>query len=1104
VLVCAQCGRQNADDARFCSACGSPLTTAPGEAREERKVVTIVFADLVGFTARSEQLDPEDVRATLSPYYTQLRTELERRGGTVEKFIGDAVMAVFGAPVVHEDDPERAVRAALAIRDSIVEDGRLQVRIALTTGEALVSLDARASEGEGLVAGDVVNTAARLQGAAPVNGILVDESTQRATARSIDYDEAEPVTAKGKAEPIRVWAVREARSRPGADLREQGAPLVGRRRELHFLTDALDRAREERSPQLVTLVGVPGIGKSRLVHELSRVVDAEPELVSWRQGRSLPYGEGLAYWALAEMTKAQAGILESDTPEEAGWKLAESVDALGPDDSEQIVEYLRPLVGLGSHGERGGDQRAERFAAWRRFFELLAERSPTVLVFDDLHWADEDLLDFVDHLADWAAGVPLFVVCVARPELLERRPGWGGGKPNALTLSISPLSDEDTARLLASLLDQAVLPAELQSTLLSRAGGNPLYAEQFARLVAESGRDAELTLPENVQGIIAARLDGLPAEEKQLLQDAAVLGKVFWLGAVAEVGDRDARAAEEALHSLERKEFVRRERRSSVGAEEEYAFKHVLVRDVAYGQIPRVGRAERHERAAGWIERLGRPDDHAEMLAHHYLEALRLRRLSGQEVDPGLLERARLAARDAGDRALTLGAFPAAAALYEAALELWPADDDRRPALLLAYAHSRVDDIAFDDRVLEEAVEGLLRAGQPEAAAEAEALLAGMSLNRGHKDEALQRLERARTLVEGRGPTPEKAFVLQELARVLMMSEDFDRTIELGTASLRLAEELGLDAVRARNLNTLGVAKAVSGDLSGLADLEQAVAIASAAHSHEEASAAGNLAWTTAMIGDLRRASELHVQARSVADRMGLRAYIRWQRAEHVFHCHWEGRWDEALATADAFIRDIEAGNAHYMESSVRQVRGEIDLARGDVVAALAEARRATEAARGANDPQTLNPTLAFEVRVRVLDGDRDGAAPLADELLEAWTASGVRPPHEAVDGAWALRDLGRSAELLQALDRAKVQTPWHQAARHLAHGELVAAADVYSEIGTVPDEAYARLRAAEELVAAGRRAEADEQLRLALPVFMQLGATAWATEAQSLLAESA
>jgi class 3 adenylate cyclase len=354
MIVCAQCGRENPADARFCLACGSRLEAPAAKAREERKIVTVLFADLVGFTARSEQLDPEDVRATLSPYYARLRSELERRGGTVEKFIGDAVMAVFGAPVAHEDDPERAVRAGLAIRDAIVEDGQLQVRIAITTGEALVTLDAAPSEGEGMVAGDVVNTAARLQSAAPVNGLLVDETTQRATRQVIRFREAEPVTAKGKTDAIAVWEAQEARSRFGVDLGQSGAPLVGRRRELDLLTGALARAREERSPQLVTLVGVPGIGKSRLVYELWQVIDAEPDLTYWRQGRSLPYGEGVSYWALAEMAKAQAGILESDTPDEAGQKLAEAVAGLGLEHDDRILESLRPLVGAGADADAGG------------------------------------------------------------------------------------------------------------------------------------------------------------------------------------------------------------------------------------------------------------------------------------------------------------------------------------------------------------------------------------------------------------------------------------------------------------------------------------------------------------------------------------------------------------------------------------------------------------------------------------------------------------------------------------------------------------------------------------------------------------------------------
>ena len=319
---------------RFCPFCGAALTEAPPlERREERKVVTVLFADLVGFTARSERLDPEDVRALLAPYHAHLRSELERFGGTVEKFIGDAVMALFGAPVAHEDDPERAVRAALAIRDWALEQGEeLQVRIAVNTGEALVSLDARPSEGEAMAAGDVVNTAARMQAAAPLNGVLAGELTYRATAQAIEYREAEPVIGKGKSAPIRAWEAVQARSRLGVDVsREPQGLLVGRTRELQLLVSTLARVREERAAQLVTLVGVPGIGKSRLVTELLGAVEQGAELVRWRQGRSLPYGEGVTFWSLAEIVKAEAGILESDTPEEATERLVHAVRRVATD-----------------------------------------------------------------------------------------------------------------------------------------------------------------------------------------------------------------------------------------------------------------------------------------------------------------------------------------------------------------------------------------------------------------------------------------------------------------------------------------------------------------------------------------------------------------------------------------------------------------------------------------------------------------------------------------------------------------------------------------------------------------------------------------------------
>ena len=452
--------------------------------------------------------------------------------------------------------------------------------------------------------------------------------------------------------------------------------------------DAFSRARAERVAQLVTLVGVPGIGKSRLVYELAQVLESDQELIFWRQGRSPPYGEGVTYAALAEIVKAQAGILDSDPAHEVRAKLDAAAQEIGVGELERgrLVVQLGRLVGVGLDTDRGDDRQGTDFVAWRRFLEALAERGPLVLVFEDLHWAEENLLDFVDHLVDWASGVPLLVVGTARPELLERRPGWGGGKPNALTVSLSPLSVEETASLIEALLERPALPAELQSGLLDRAGGNPLYAEQFVRMLGERPGGDGLPLPETVQGIIAARLDSLPADEKELLQDAAVVGKVFWAGAL---GDRDRTWLDERLHRLERKQFVVRERRSTVAGEDEFAFRHVLVREVAYGQIPRADRAAKHRRVAEWIDALGRRDDDAEMLAHHYSTALDLARAAG-DVDPVLEAQTRSALREAGDRALGLHAYLAAAQFYGRALELWPRDDPKRALILSQYGRALV------------------------------------------------------------------------------------------------------------------------------------------------------------------------------------------------------------------------------------------------------------------------------------------------------------------------------------------------------------------------------------------------------------------------------
>jgi class 3 adenylate cyclase len=1101
-VSCPSCGKEVPGAFPFCPFCGAALAgQAAAAGREERKVVTVVFADLVGFTARAERLDPEDVRALLSSYHAQLRSELERFGGTVEKFIGDAVMAVFGAPVAHEDDPERAVRAALAIRDRAVEEGgELQVRVAVNTGEALVSLAARPAQGEALVAGDVVNTAARLQAAAPLNGVLVGEQTRRATLDAIEYRRAEPVAAKGKSEPVAAWEAVGARARVGAGVVGAASALVGRKRELSLLVQTLARVREERAPQLVTLVGVPGIGKSRLVSELFGTVERDVELVGWRQGRSLPYGEGITFWALAEIVKAQAGILESDGAEQTQEKLRRTVEQLASDgpEAQWLERHLRPLAGLAEESSAGAE---EVFAAWRRFLEALADERPLVLVFEDLHWADDALLEFVDQLVERVAAVPLLVLATARPELLQRRPGWGGGKPNAATISLPPLSEAETARLLQGLLERPLLEAQTQEALLLRAGGNPLYAEQYARVLVERGDLSEL--PETVQGIIAARLDALSEQEKLLLQDAAVVGKVFWVGAVEAVGGLPRWQAEELLHALERKEFVQRSRSSSVASESEYAFRHLLIRDVAYGQIPRAVRSRRHQAAAAWIDSLGRSEEQAELLAHHYLQALELAEAAG--LDTGTLaERAREALRDAGDRAAGLYALDAAERFYDAALRLWPEGDPERARLLFRRA-APVHHLAGGEPVqLVQARDALLAAGNRTEAAEAEMLLSTSFWMRGQPELAGGHADRASALLDGAAPSRSTAWVILRLAsRAAIIRGDSAASLELASRGLALAEQLGWPEGVSEALTLIGTTRVELGDDGGLEDLERSIEIASAAGALGELSRAyNNLSTVHGMLGHLDRGYELRLEGARITERIGSVAQTRWFLGVLSEYPYRRGDWDEALRMADEFLAPVDAGEPHYVSWQVLARRAEIRSARGATAAAIEDAEHALDLVAAITDPQARYFTNALCAHVLAASSRREQAARLVQKFRDD-LARGVGLSFAAIalpTVASAALGLGLLPDLADALQQ-HVATRWTDVVRLYAAGDLAAAAELLGQIGSKPEQAEARLHAAEQLVGEGRRAEADEQLEPALAFYRSVGAMRYLRACESLLA---
>jgi class 3 adenylate cyclase len=1064
--------------------------------RRERKVVTVLFADLVGFTARAEMLDPEDVEEILRPYHERLRAELERFGGTVEKFIGDAVMALFGAPVAHEDDPERAVRAALAIRDWISEEGKLEVRIAVNTGEALVNLEARPEVGQGMAAGDVVNTTARLQSAAPVNGILVGETTYRATRNVIDYEAFDSVEAKGKSDPIPVWLATQARASVRTEPVSTAAPLIGRDREIALLRETLVRVREEATPQLVTIVGVAGIGKSRLVRDLFDVVENSGVLTFWRQGRSLPYGEGVTFWALAEIVKAQAGILETDDDADAEGKLRSAVANLVADEAEveTLARSLAPLVGIHRDSRLDLASQTETFAAWRQLFEAMAEQHPLVLVFEDIQWANDGLLDFIDHLADWATRLPILIVCTARPELVERRPGWGGGKLNATTLSLSPLSDEDTARLLGELLAAPVLEAEHQRALLTRAGGNPLYAEQFAQLIAEQAGEG---IPETVQGIIAARIDRLSRAEKELLQDAAVVGKVFWLGALLD--GRKRGDIEGLLHSLERKGFLERARRTSVANEPEYAFLHVLVRDVAYGQIPRGNRTAKHLRIAEWIESLGRNEDHAEMLAHHYARALELAR--GVDTNE-VLRRARASFRAAGDRAVSLGAFVAAANFYEQALTLHSADDRERGDVLFALARALKG--AGDDRqyeAFETARVALLANGDVDRAGETLALQAETRWIHGDFERATHDLSEAEELVRDRPPSASKARILAEAARFHMVADRQEAAVPLGEEALAIAEEFGLDEIRAGALVTVASARSWSRrEKETIEELRAALEYADRINSSAVAfRAINNLAVSLRQVlGDIPGARQLAECGLRRAEHTGDRGQITWFKGILADDVFWLGDFDRALTLAESVL---EHGPEHYQAQVAYQVRARIRLARDDAAGALSDVEHGIERARRANEAQAMNPNLSSAAFVLASLRRDAEAAELVDEVLadiRTRKRSGLAE-HAFLVLAMAAGELGRNEEFLDATSEIEQVTPWLASARAYAADDIVRAI-VLSESLSVPDSEWIRLRAAARL----NEREAQPEIERALNFWRAVRATRYIREGESFLAATA
>ncbi|MFZ0342515.1 MAG: AAA family ATPase [Gaiellaceae bacterium] len=663
--TCRACGQDNPEVARFCLACGASFA-AETPPREERRIVSVVFVDLVGFTSRSEQLDPEDVRAILTPYHGTVRDELESFGGVVEKFVGDAVMAVFGAPTAHGDDPERAVRAALAVRDAVIvlntEQPQLELRIrgAVNTGEAVVTLSARPALGEAMVAGDVVNTASRLQQHAPVGEIVVGEETYRATRSAIEYEPIEAVTAKGKSSPIATWRAVAAASATG-ERHLSTTPFVGRGREVGLLDATWERVERERRPYLITVLGTPGVGKSRLSAEFTERISSRGGRVV--RGRCLPYRERSAYGAFAMQVKELAGIYDSDDLALATGKLRTLVEQLvGQEEAEAVAGHIAILLGFETKATT--PDRNSLFQSVRVFIEAGARNEATAFVFEDIHWADPVLLDLIELLAAHLHDLPVLLLTLARPELLDLRPSWGGGLLAYNALPLEPLGGKEAAELALHLLGVDAKAAQVTEA----AEGNPLFIEQLAAVLKERGEEAE-GLPTTVRGLVAARLDALPVEERDIVLDASIVGRIFWRGALERIA-RDAAGLDETLASLERRDLIHRDTVSRIEGDEQWSFKHVLIRDVAYDLQPRARRRQGHRHSAEFIEE-STPEvgEAGAALARHWRGA-------------GELEHAVQHFVAAAEEAERGWAKQYAVALYKEALDMTPADDIERVRFL--------------------------------------------------------------------------------------------------------------------------------------------------------------------------------------------------------------------------------------------------------------------------------------------------------------------------------------------------------------------------------------------------------------------------------------
>jgi class 3 adenylate cyclase/tetratricopeptide (TPR) repeat protein len=1150
-VTCRQCGTENRAEARFCSSCGSalarvcpsghpvaagarfcdecgaaleagpaPEATAPPPAAE-RRLVSVLFADLVGFTVASESRDPEETRELLSRYFDTCRRLIELYGGTVEKFIGDAVMAVWGTPTATEDDAERAVRAALDLVAAVSALGdevgtpELRARAAVLTGEAAVTVGA---EGQGMVAGDLVNTASRIQSLADPGAVLVGEATRRATDQTIVYADAGTHELKGKVGLVQLWQALRVVSGARGSLKSSGleAPFVGRDRQLRRIKDLFHACADDRRPQLISITGIAGVGKSRLAWEFYKYFDGLPQITYWHRGRCLSYGEGVTYWALADMVRMRARIAEDEEQPSALAKLGEVVQEHLPDDEERrfVEPRLRHLLGLEDSTRFDRD---DLFAAWRLFIERLADVYPTVMVFEDMQWADASLLDFIEYLLEWSRSSPLFVVTLARPELQERRPGWGAGTRNFTSLYLEPLPTEAMEELLAGLVPG--LPEALRNQILDRAEGIPLYAVETVRMLLDRGALVQegsvyrptgtvgvLEVPETLHALIAARLDGLSGDERRVLQNGAVLGKTFTMQALAVLSGASGAELDEILTSLTRKEVLGVQSDPRSPEHGQYGFLQDLLRHVAYETLAKADRKAKHLAAAAYLEETWGEHEVVEVVASHYLDAYGLAPEAADAAEIRTLAAERLA--HAGERASSLGASEEGERYFAQAAEL-SADAATRAELLeqagrMAW-HGARSQQARDH--LDQAHEIFEAEGRKKHAALVSAVLSEIDFREGHVRDAVTRLERALAELEGDDPDADVAAVAAQLGRFLALDQKFEEAFPHLERALDLGEALGLDEVVAQALsskalvyrqrNRLGEARIL---------LEGAMDLAIEHDLHASAlRALNNLGVILESSDQYDQAVRLFDRGVELARRVGDRVYETGLDGGAISSLVVLGRWGEAIGRSVEVPTDsLEAGVLLAPLATAYAERGD-----------LAQARRQLEdpGLRASEDIQAQTSLDVEEATVLRKEGRLREALELAERAFASRDELGVTyltmklALVEALEAAFALdapddvRRLMAEIEVLRPGERPPLLQAQAQRFRgKLDHDEAAFkdAIALFRELSLAFWLAVTLLECSELLTDLGRDSEAEPLLTEARDIFERLEATPWLERAGS------